>query len=381
MKKVIKVSIPEPCHEDWSKMSQTEKGAFCQVCTKEVIDFTNVIDEDIVKHVLKNDNACGRFSKTQLDRNLTLERSPGQRLAPLAASLLLPLTMMAGTVTTSKQGEIKSSTYTSLGIGSLHKEANRVQITVTGTITDLYGEPVHKVRVEVKETGETTLTDKKGNYSITFLDKETLTFAVEGHEVSQQTFGNYNETFNTIMIAIAQVPMIMGMMIAPDVIIEEEILLGDIITIEESPITIKSTIKENSLPLPGANINVKGTRIGTTTDFNGDYIIEAPKNAILAVEYIGFNTEEVQLSNIDNVIDIDLTGADYLLGGAIHYTIIDEKDSFYPFGNFGKTKIDPERKAEKAARKKAEANGLAFKKLKVAREKEARQLNRASKNK
>jgi hypothetical protein len=381
MKKVIKVSIPEPCHEDWSKMSQTEKGAFCQVCTKEVIDFTNVIDEDIVKHVLKNDNACGRFSKTQLDRNLTLERSSGQRLAPLAASLLLPLTMMAGATTTSKQGEIKSSNYTSLGIGSLHKEANRIQITVTGTITDLYGEPMHKVRVEVKETGETTYTDKKGNYNITFLDKETLIFTIEGHEVSQQTFGNYNETFNTKMIAVIHAPMIMGKVIAPDVIIEEEILLGDIITIEENTIIIKGTVTEDSLPLPGANIIVKGTRISTQTDFDGNYTIEAPKNAVLTVEHIGFNAEEVQLSNIDNVIDIDLLGADYILGGAIHYTIIDEKESFYPFGNFGKTKIYTEREAEKAARKKAEANGLAFKKLKAAREKEARQLKRASKNK
>jgi hypothetical protein len=378
MKKVIKVSIPEPCHEDWSKMSQTEKGAFCQVCTKEVVDFTNVIDEDIVKHVLKNDNACGRFSKTQLDRNLTLERSSGQRLAPLAASLLLPLTMMASAITTSKQDAIKSSTYTSLGIGSLHKDAYRIQITVAGTITDSNGKPLHKVRVEVKETGETTFTDKKGNYSITFLDKETLVFTAEGHEVSQQTFGNYNETFNTKMIAVIHAPMIMGIMIAPNVIIEEEILLGDMVTIEESTIIIKGTVKEGSLPLPGANIIVKGTEIGTQTDFDGNYIIEAPIDAIISVQSIGFEQQEIQLSNINNVIDVKMES--FALGGVTHYTIIEEKDSFYPFGNLGKTKIDPEREAEKAARKKAEANGLAFQKLKAAREKEARQLKRASKN-
>ncbi|EDM43528.1 hypothetical protein SCB49_00725 [unidentified eubacterium SCB49] len=52
MKKAIKISIPEPCHEDWNKMTTTERGAFCKVCTKEVIDFTKKIDEDIVKHVL-----------------------------------------------------------------------------------------------------------------------------------------------------------------------------------------------------------------------------------------------------------------------------------------------------------------------------------------
>jgi hypothetical protein len=34
------ISIKEPCHEDWSKMTATEKGAFCQKCALEVIDFT-----------------------------------------------------------------------------------------------------------------------------------------------------------------------------------------------------------------------------------------------------------------------------------------------------------------------------------------------------
>lgn len=99
MKKVIKVSIPEPYHEDWGKMSATEKGVFCKVCTKEVMDFTNKLDEDIVKYVIKNDNACGRFNKSQLERSLTLERRSGKRFAPLAASLLLPLTMLASSMT------------------------------------------------------------------------------------------------------------------------------------------------------------------------------------------------------------------------------------------------------------------------------------------
>ncbi len=37
----MKISIPEPCSEDWSKMTPIEQGTFCQKCALEVTDFTN----------------------------------------------------------------------------------------------------------------------------------------------------------------------------------------------------------------------------------------------------------------------------------------------------------------------------------------------------
>lgn len=380
MKKVIKVSIPEPCHEDWGKMTQTEKGKFCQVCTKEVVDFTKTIDEDIVKYVLKNDNACGRFSKSQLDRSLTLERSAGHKLAPLAASILLPLTMIASAVTTPKKNTINTSTYTALGIGSMHNAVDRIQITVEGTITDMQGNPLHNVRIAVKETGKTVFTDKKGNYHIVFLDKETLIFTQEGYEVSQKTFGNYNETYDAQLSPVKHMPQIMGKMMTPEIVIEEDIVQGDIVEIVATTATITGTITDDQgLPLPGANIIVKGTSKGTQSDFDGNYAIEAPHGSVLIISYVGFDDKEIQLSNIDNTVNVKM---DSFMNGCIsicYITSYEENNSFYPFGNFGKTRKDPAREAERAARKKAEANGLAFKKIKAARQKEARQLKRASK--
>ena len=49
-------------------------------------------------------------------------------------------------------------------------------------------------------------------------------------------------------------------------------------------------------PLPGVNVLVKGTQIGTVTDVNGDYTLNVPDDATtLVFSSIGFNMEEVEI--------------------------------------------------------------------------------------
>lgn len=70
-KKTIKVNIPEPCHEDWNKMTATQCGAFCKACSKEVIDFTNKSDAQIVEILSQTKGkVCGRFTANKLDKPL-----------------------------------------------------------------------------------------------------------------------------------------------------------------------------------------------------------------------------------------------------------------------------------------------------------------------
>ncbi len=54
--------------------------------------------------------------------------------------------------------------------------------------------------------------------------------------------------------------------------------------------------KEDGLPLPGVNVIIKGTSIGTITDLNGEYMIKVPENYnMLSVSFIGYVTEEVSI--------------------------------------------------------------------------------------
>lgn len=88
------VRIPEPCHEDWNKMTVDEKGRFCNVCSKSVVDFTNKTDTEIHSILIEksSEKVCGRFKSNQVERPIissTVIESIRFRKIFLAAALLV----------------------------------------------------------------------------------------------------------------------------------------------------------------------------------------------------------------------------------------------------------------------------------------------------
>lgn len=60
-------SIPEPCSEDWNKMTPTEKGAFCAKCTKEVLDCSTMKSSQIKPLIEEKKDPCVRIFQRQID--------------------------------------------------------------------------------------------------------------------------------------------------------------------------------------------------------------------------------------------------------------------------------------------------------------------------
>ncbi|MCM4167658.1 TonB-dependent receptor P3 [Arenibacter antarcticus] len=59
---------------------------------------------------------------------------------------------------------------------------------------------------------------------------------------------------------------------------------------------------DGNVPLPGATVLEKGTSNGTTTDFDGNFIIQVSnENAILAVSFLGYASKEILLNGQANV--------------------------------------------------------------------------------
>jgi hypothetical protein len=67
MARTLNLSLPSPCSEKWSSFTQTPDGGFCSSCSKVVIDFTKMSDDEIVRYFQgTRGNTCGRFSQDQL---------------------------------------------------------------------------------------------------------------------------------------------------------------------------------------------------------------------------------------------------------------------------------------------------------------------------
>jgi len=58
----------------------------------------------------------------------------------------------------------------------------------------------------------------------------------------------------------------------------------------------KITDSETGEPLPGAQVFVKGTFVGTTTDVNGAYSLDVDGSVTVVISYIGYKTQDVSTS-------------------------------------------------------------------------------------
>lgn len=101
----------------------------------------------------------------------------------------------------------------------------------------------------------------------------------------------YNQMFRTVLIILLVVPILGNAntieLVDPNTILNESLQS-----------TVSGTIKDNNgIPLAGASVVVKGTTRGTTTDFDGNFTIQASGDATLVVSYIGYKTTEVAVNN------------------------------------------------------------------------------------
>ncbi|WP_405563081.1 mucoidy inhibitor MuiA family protein [Polaribacter sp. Asnod6-C07] len=68
---------------------------------------------------------------------------------------------------------------------------------------------------------------------------------------------------------------------------------------------VTGIVSSSGEPLPGATITIKGTTIGTTTDFDGKFSLEIPDtNSTLLINYLGFKSKEMSVNS--NYINVNL---------------------------------------------------------------------------
>ena len=102
------------------------------------------------------------------------------------------------------------------------------------------------------------------------------------------------------------------------------------VTMQITPkeVTVRGKItSETGGPMPGVNIIVKGTSNGTSTDTDGQYVINAPEDGVLVFSFIGYVTQEVPVANRTNIslslaLDTQMLNEVVVLG----YGSVEKKD-------------------------------------------------------
>ncbi|TRX53008.1 SusC/RagA family TonB-linked outer membrane protein [Fulvivirga sp. M361] len=75
---------------------------------------------------------------------------------------------------------------------------------------------------------------------------------------------------------------------------------------QDRTVTGKVSSSEDGSSLPGVNVILKGTTVGSVTDFNGEYSLSIPsEGGTLVFSFIGLNTEEVEIG-ARSVIDVQM---------------------------------------------------------------------------
>ncbi|MCY1635798.1 SusC/RagA family TonB-linked outer membrane protein [Marinifilum sp. D737] len=82
---------------------------------------------------------------------------------------------------------------------------------------------------------------------------------------------------------------------------------------QKQAITGLVTSAEDGTPLPFASVVIKGTTIGTSTDFDGKFSLEASGEDVLVFSLIGFTSQEILVGDkteINVILDTETTGLD-----------------------------------------------------------------------
>jgi hypothetical protein len=157
----INISIPQPCDENWEAMTAVDKGKFCASCQKKVYDFTSSSDREIINAFHQNQNLCGRFLNTQLDRDLVKpEKKSPLWLATTTAIISL---ISLNEVKAQEKAPTEQTDHRALGkfIATPIKE----EIEVSGIVYDENKTPMPNLGIYIGKykVGET---NRNGNFSI-----------------------------------------------------------------------------------------------------------------------------------------------------------------------------------------------------------------------
>lgn len=218
MKKEFYFHIPQPCHEDWDKMTPYAKGRFCESCTKQVVDFSLMTDHEVLNYFLKNTGkVCGRFANDQLQRPFVEAKQPKKKTWWIA--MMMPLLLLVNKINAQKKNNLmtkgkvavkplnsnplilgnvlpkitpveiaKPKTECAKTVGDTILISSEEQKRIKGTVMNEKGEPIPFATIYAKELVASVAADSAGYFELltkSIIDSTTIGASAIGYESNE----------------------------------------------------------------------------------------------------------------------------------------------------------------------------------------------------
>jgi hypothetical protein len=170
----IKIKIGTPCHENWDKMKEEEKGRFCFSCQKAVVDFSRMTNEEIINYFEQNagKKTCGRIAIHQHNTPISNYRKV---ITPWFNRYVAGFLMAIGFYNPAKAQTNTTPVENRMMKGEIAvnpvKQTNK-KMVVNGRVLDQdTKKPIKGATVKIDGADVFATTDKNGSYSISIPER------------------------------------------------------------------------------------------------------------------------------------------------------------------------------------------------------------------
>ncbi len=285
----FKIAIPEPCHENWQQMTNTQKGKFCNVCAKEVFDFTKYSDNEIIKKFSKtDDNLCGRFTTVQLNKKWIEPIEKPSNFAYYIFSGLLSL-FVFNSDKVFAQIKTQTSIHTSKEYTSipLKNTQSKDSIITKGIVLDENNLPLPIATILEKGTTNGVSSNFEGVFTLICKKDAVLVISYLGY-ITQEIKATEN-----IILNLQRNKNLKNVVITSMGIVRQT---NELSKSQKNIIAKGIVFDENNNPMPIATIVEKGTTNGISTNSEGEFTLTCKKNAVLVISYVGYENQEIKAS-------------------------------------------------------------------------------------
>ncbi|NOT52722.1 MAG: T9SS type A sorting domain-containing protein [Chitinophagaceae bacterium] len=295
MAKKLQISIPEPCHENWDAMTPVDKGRFCNSCQKQVVDFSTMSDRQVAEFFKKpsTGSVCGRFMSDQLERDIEI---PKKRIPwfKYFFQVALPAFLVS----------IKASAQTIKG-----EAKPKIVTTDTTKKEGVFADTRFSLGQPLRSNLEKPVTDN----AITMPEVVVIAqIPFKQTPAPANIFDILSKVSCCPIIVPVKYQTTLDLARTRDLSIPAPVNLSNGLTgkigglnvaiIDTNKRTINGVVTDEiGAPVPGATVVIKGTRVGTPTDNNGNFRILTKTGDVLLATASGHESAEITVGTRNTV--------------------------------------------------------------------------------